>query len=136
MKKFIIPALFLLFSCAFDKIDIIQVGPWFSPKHWKEIEVYSSKEQTTKPWGAIAIIHGPRTNSADRNRISKQIKQAKKEAARIGADAVILIEQTVARDDRPLLSKDDLNLVFISGIAIKYVDEVSTTTQTTPGNQK
>lgn len=133
MKKFIVLALFPLFSCALDKLDIIQVGPWFSPRNWKEIEFYSSKEQTTKPWGAIAIIHGPRTNKSDNNRILKQIKQAKKEAARIGADAIILIKVPVARDDRPLLCEEDKNLVFISAIAIKYVDEVSTTTQS---NQK
>ena len=44
-------------ACAPSRLDMIQVGPWFGARDWREVEVFSSRSQTSRPWGGIAVIH-------------------------------------------------------------------------------
>ncbi|MBI4655707.1 MAG: hypothetical protein HY746_03055 [Elusimicrobia bacterium] len=115
--------LVFLTSCVRNGIDVIQVGPYFSPTNWKKIEFYTSKEQTKKSWGAVALLHGPRTESAHTKEISGQIKQARKIAAKIGADAVILIMEPVTYREG-VSAEEDRSMVFLNGVAIKYAENV------------
>ncbi len=106
---------FCFFSCA-PKVDVIQTGPWTTPsKKWKEIPVFSSREEIKKTWIAVALFHGKSILAVKRNKIEAQVKKARKIASKIGADAVLLVE---ARDET-----STKRMVYISGVAIKYVNE-------------
>lgn len=116
-----------LSSCSGFKHDIIQVGPWFSPKPSKEVEVFASKDETRKPWGGIAIIHGEDIPVTDAARITKHKVMARKMAAEIGADGLILTMSEVAAD--PRLGVYQEPQVYLSALAFKYVTDISTAAQ-------
>lgn len=126
MKKRLLPAaLLLLGACASARLDVIQVGPWFAPKDWREVEVFTSRDQTKRPWGGIGIIHSQRvsaeTGQAELERIKKQ---ARRNAAEMGADAVILTVDSVPTG--PQMGVYQEAELFLSALAIKYVTDVST----------
>jgi len=129
VKRLAVPVLLLsaFSACASPRVDVIQVGPWFQPKHWKEVEVFSSRDETRKPWGAIALFHGEHIPGADPKAFEKQKIKARRLAADIGADAVILIPEAVNRTDVPLSAGEGgSGRVFLSGLALKYEANVST----------
>jgi hypothetical protein len=121
----VLPALLALGACASAKLDVIQVGPWFASRDWREVEVFSSRNETRLPWGAIAIIHGERVSAAAGAELMEKLKlQARKKAAAAGADGVII---TV----NPALTGPQMGVyqepeVYLSALAIKYVTAVST----------
>lgn len=103
-----------LCSCA-PKIDVIQTGPWETGSaDWKDIPVFSSKAQIKKTWIAVALFHGAKVPRSDRDAIRAQIKEARKKAAAIGADAVLLVETDDMSSYEPLS--------YVSGVAVKYAD--------------
>ena len=104
--SFLGAALALLTACAASRPDIIQVGPWFAPKSPEQVEVFSSRNETRQPWGAIAIIHSARF------------------PAGIGADGLIVVEETVNQE--PGLGNYQEPEVFVSALAFKYAANVST----------
>ena len=116
--------LILAAACAASKPDIIQVGPWFRPRPAAEVGLFSSKEETRKPWGAIAIIHSERFPAEDKSGLDRQKKLARKMAAGIGADGLIITEQTDMGDSA--LGTYHAPETFISALAFKYVANVST----------
>ncbi len=112
-------------ACASRRLDIIQVGPWFGPRDWREVEVFTSREQTVRPWGGIAIIHSPRVSAASGQASLERMKrQARRQAAEIGADAVIMaVDSATAGPQMGVYEEPEL---YLSALAIKYVAEVST----------
>lgn len=123
----IIPLLLLpaLCACATARLDVIQVGPWFPARDWRLVEVFEDRSQTTRPWGGIAIIHGERFNpEAGQREEARQKLQARKAAAAMGADGVIMtVDSSVAG---PALGVYQEPEVFVSALAIKYVVTAST----------
>ncbi len=101
-------------------MDILQTGPWSDKRDFKDIKHFISRKQIEKPWIAIAVIRGYKVNPSDRKSINKQIEKAKKMAADIGADAVVLEEGAVPEKTS---FTEDIGKVFLTGIAIKYVAE-------------
>jgi len=125
ISRLFLPALFLLVvSCAASRPDIIQVGPWFPEKPAGEVRIFSSKEETDKPWGAIAIIHSEKIPAEDRAGLDRQRKMAREMAAGIGADGLIISEETVT--GAPQLGIYTAPETFISALAFKYAANVST----------
>jgi hypothetical protein len=125
--KLLPAALLALCACASAKLDIIQVGPWFAPRDWREVEVFSSREQTGRPWGGIAIIHGPRVSAeTGQGRLERMKEQARRQAAAIGADGVIIAVDSVPTG--PSMGVYQEPELFLSALAIKYVADVSTPT--------
>lgn len=122
-----VPLALLLFvslcGCAPSRLDIIQVRPWFAPRPPSEVPVFTSRAETPGEWNTIAIIHGPRLPAGSKI-IYKQQRQAHKEAARMGADGVILIIQSAS--DNGELSERQEPEIFLSGFAIKYAVTTST----------
>jgi len=125
-KRILLPPLLLLAAaCAAARLDVIQTGPWFPPRDWREVEVFSSRSQTRAPWGAIAIIHSPRVRAAGSEREMERMKaQARREAAAMGADGVIMSVDTAASG--PDLGQYQESEVFVSALAFKYVATAST----------
>lgn len=117
------PFALALCACAPSRLDIIQVGPWFTPRPTREVQVFSSREETRQPWGAIGIIHGPRLPAGDR-KIEKQRLRARAEAAAMGADGLILVVEAAA--DNASLDMPQEPEVFLTGLAIKYDANAST----------
>lgn len=117
------PCFLALCACAAARLDIIQVGPWFAPRPVREVAVFSSRGQTREQWGAIGIIHSPRL-PAGSPKIEKLKGDARKAAAKMGADALILVVDPVV-DDNPLDVRQDPE-VFVTGLAIKYAAKIST----------
>jgi len=111
-------------ACAASKPDIIQVGPWFPARSSSEVALFSSKEETTRPWGAIAIIHSERYPADDKSGLDRQKKLARKMAAGIGADGLIISEQTDMGDAS--LGVYHAPETFISALAFKYATNIST----------
>ncbi|HOW88662.1 MAG TPA: hypothetical protein PL037_00145 [Elusimicrobiales bacterium] len=109
------------------KPDIIQVGPWFPPKSVRDVPVFSSREETSRPWGAIAIIHSERFPADDRSALDGQMRLARKLAAGAGADGVIIAEEAVTEE--PGLNGVRPPEAFISALAFKYVTDISTSTR-------
>lgn len=133
----LVPAVLLLAvslsSCASPRVDVIQVGPWFPPRDWEKVEVFSSRNQTRKPWGAIALFHGPHISGRDAKTFEKHKNKARRLAAEIGADAVILAPEAVNRTEVPLSAGEGgTGLIFLTGLALKYENNVSTSTGRTP----
>ena len=110
-----------LCSCASVRLDTIQVGPWFGARPVSEVAVFASRTETKRPWGAIGIIHGPRVAASDGKKIEACRRQAAEEAARMGADGLILTVEA-ASDDGQLEVRSDPE-VFVSGLAIRYVPD-------------
>lgn len=122
--SFLGAALALLTACAASRPDIIQVGPWFAPKPPEQVEVFSSRNETKQPWGAIAIIHSARFPAGSKGPVAGAKKQARKMAAEIGADGLIVVEETVNQE--PGLGTYQEPEVFVSALAFKYAANVST----------
>lgn len=122
---FTLPALLALGACASAKLDVIQVGPWFSPRDWREVAVFSSRGETRAPWGAIAIIHSERVGAKNSEDKLEGLKlQARKRAAGLGADAVIMtVDSASSGPEMGVYQEPEL---YLSALAIKYVTEVST----------
>ena len=127
--KAVIPLLSLLAlcACAAARLDVIQVGPWFKARSWKQVDVYRSREALRVPWGAIGIIHGPHVSAETGDRELEKMKlQARKQAAAMGADAVIItVDSAVAGPDMGVYQEPE---VFVSALAVKYVTATSTPT--------
>lgn len=123
-------ALALLAACAASRPDIIQVGPWFAPRPPEEVELFSSRNDTKKPWGAIAIIHSDRFPAGDKRAVAAGKKQARRLAAEVGADGLILAEEEVRQE--PGLGNYQEPEVFISALAFKYAVNASTAAASSP----
>ncbi|MEI7528585.1 MAG: hypothetical protein WCK76_06545 [Elusimicrobiota bacterium] len=117
------PFFLALCACAPSRLDTIQVGPWFPARPAREVQVFSSREQTRRQWGAIGIIHGPRVPAGSKE-IEKHKREALKAAAKMGADGLILVVETGVQDDRLDVRQDPEN--FVTGLAIKYAANTST----------
>ncbi|HCC47294.1 MAG TPA: hypothetical protein DEQ38_04145 [Elusimicrobia bacterium] len=114
-------------ACASAKLDVIQVGPWFEPRDWREVEVLTSRTQTSRPWGGIGVIHSPRVSAAaGQARLDSLRLQARKRAAAMGADAVIVTVDSAASG--PQMGVYEEPELYLSALAIKYVTEASTST--------
>jgi hypothetical protein len=112
-------------ACASVKLDVIQVGPWFKPRSLRDVEVFTSRAQTRRPWGGIAIIHSSRIPARNSQaRMEKITLQARKRAAEMGADAVIITMDSVSPGPQMGVYEDPE--IFLSALAIKYVTAIST----------
>jgi len=114
-------------ACSASRPDIIQVGPWFAPKSPDEVALFSSRGETAKPWGAIAIIHSSKFPPNDKSAIANSRKQARIMAAEIGADGLILMEETVKGETQLGVYQEPE--VYISALAFKYAADISTAPQ-------
>jgi len=132
IKRFSLPfslyPLFFIFfagACASVKLDVIQVGPWFPPRDWRKVEVFSSRDAIRAPWGGIAIIHSERVSAGAATELLEKLKlQARKKAAESGADGVIItVDSASAGPEMGVYQEPEL---YLSALAIKYVTEVST----------
>jgi len=127
MRRWAALALLSACACASSRLDVIQVGPWFEPRPWREVAVYNSRAEAVRPWGGIAIIHSPRVSaSTGQARLEALKAQARRQAAAIGADAVILAVDSAASG--PQMGVYEEPELFLSALAIKYVTEASTRT--------
>ncbi len=121
------PLAFLLFACACAsvKLDVIQVGPWFAPRDWREVEVFSSRGETRAPWGGIAVIHSERVSAETGPESLEKLKlRARQRAAELGADGVIItLDSASAGPQMGVYEEPEL---YLSALAIKYVTAVST----------
>ena len=124
-RRLLVAALLALGACASTRLDIIQVGPWFAPRDWREVEVFTSREQTRRPWGGIGILHSPRVSAeSGAAQLDRLKQQARRDAAAMGADAVILTVDSVPTG--PQMGVYQEAELFLSALAIKYVTDVST----------
>lgn len=130
LKTLLSAPLLFAAACAASTPDIIQVGPWFPARRADEVGVFYSKEETLRPWGAIAIIHSDRFPAGDKTVLDRQKKQARKMAAGIGADGLIITEQTDTGGGESGGYQGPET--FISALAFKYVAAVSTATKEGP----
>jgi hypothetical protein len=118
----LLPALAAAAGCASPRLDVIQTGPWFAPRPQEQVEVFARKEETRVPWGAIGIIHGVRLPVGS-PKLEKQRRQARAEAAKMGADGVIIALEP-AQEDRRFEATTSPE-VFVSALAIKYVPDAA-----------
>ena len=124
-RRLLVAALLALGACASARLDVIQVGPWFAPRDWREVEVFTSREQTRRPWGGIGILHSPRVSAeSGAAQLDRLKQQARRDAAAMGADAVILTVDSVPTG--PQMGVYQEAELFLSALAIKYVTDVST----------
>ncbi len=119
------PLAFILSACASVKLDVIQVGPWFPPRDWREVEAFSSRGETRVPWGAIAIIHSERVGAKTSEEKLEGLKlRARKRAAGLGADAIIMtVDSASSGPEMGVYQEPEL---YLSALAIKYVTAAST----------
>jgi len=104
-------------ACSASRPDIIQVGPWFPARSVSEVPVFFSREQTLKPWGAIAIIHSAKFPADAGSALERQKKLARKMAAEIGAGIIISEERPRVESRLGVYQEPE---VFISALAFKY----------------
>ena len=123
-RGFLFPAVICCAACAISKPDIIQVGPWFPARPAEEVVVFASREETRRPWGAIAIIHSERIPTKNKAELDRQKRLARKMAARAGADGIIISEESVG--DEPYLNGSGVQESYISALAFKYATDIST----------
>ena len=102
-------------------------GTWLKTRDWREVEVLTSRTQTSRPWGGIGVIHSPRVSAAaGQARLDSLRLQARKRAAAMGADAVIVTVDSAASG--PQMGVYEEPELYLSALAIKYVTEASTST--------
>lgn len=129
-------AVLVLSGCAAHRLDWIQVGPQFPPRNYRDVPVYKTKTGPGRAWGAIGIIHGWHTPASNRREIRLQIKKARKLAASHGADAIIMAEAPVTESIVPaqmFAGGFSPPMIYLTGMAIRYVVETSTEAPTLPG---
>lgn len=129
-------AVLVLSGCAAHRLDWIQVGPRFPPRDYRDVSIYTTKTGPGRVWGAIGIIHGRHTPASDRREIKRQIKKARKLAASHGADAIIMAEAPVTERFVPgqmFAGGSNPAMIYLTGVAIRYIVETSTETLTPPG---
>ena len=129
MRAAFLPALLLPFlcACAASRLDVIQVGPWFPAADWRRVEVFSSRSEVLRPWGAIAIIHSPHVSAeSGKARLEKMKTGTRKAAADMGADAVLITVDSAV--DAPGMGVYQEPELYLSALAIKYVTTFSTPT--------
>ncbi len=118
MNKFLGFIFFLFVSCAMQRIDVIQVGPWFSPVKKSKIEIFTDRNAVKKPFGAIAILHSERYFCSPKED-AKQVDLALSKSAKMGADALVYSISSYDKNLNPDLPLE----CYLSGMAIKYVDK-------------
>lgn len=123
-RVFLFPVLIFSAACAASNPNIIKVGPWFPAKSAKDVQVFSTREESAGPWGAIAVIHSEKFPAEDKSAIIRQKKLARKLAAGAGADGIIITEETVGNEPGPGIYQAPET--YISALAFKYIAEVST----------
>lgn len=115
----------VLTACAVPRVDVIQVGPWFQSRPWRQVEVFSSKEETNKPWAVIAVMHGERIRGRDERSFERYKRKARKLAAGIGADAIIVAAEPINDTASPGSPREGATgMVVLTGVAIKYAENV------------
>lgn len=120
MKKLSVITFFLFCGCQSQNLDIIQAGPFFEPRPQKEVEIFNDRNKIKKPFGAIAVIHSEKYRCSEKNS-EKYVNKAVKEAAKIGADAIVYAIGEDAVELNPGLPPE----CYLSGMAVKYVSESS-----------
>lgn len=122
MRKLFLPFIFVvLSSCVMPKIDVIQTGPYFPARKADSVELFTNRNQVTKPYGAIAILHSQRFDCS--KSIQKYLlKKARKTAASVGGDAIVYYFD-YGENDPYLLPTEKC---YFSGLVIKYVDKDKT----------
>lgn len=130
-KYFLVPGLLPLASCFFlacagHRIDWIQTGPEFPPKKISGVQVFKTKDEPGRPWGAIGLMHGSEIPARDKKIFEKQIRQAQKMAAEHGADAIIIAEQMSENTPDFTAGAKFEPTFFLTGLAIKYIVNIST----------
>ena len=110
-------------ACSASRPDIIQVGPWFPAKSAAAVQVFYAREQVSKPFGAIAIIHSEKFPSDDSAAAERQKEEARKLAGKAGADGLIIAEETTMPGSQLGVYQDPET--YISALAFKYVTEIS-----------
>ncbi len=123
-RGFFLPVLLCFTACGASKPDIIQVGPWFPARPAEEVRVFSTREETSRPWGAIAIIHSEKFSAGNTSALLRQKKLARQLAAGAGADGVIISEEDVKNDPDQGASRGQE--IYISAMAFKYATDIST----------
>lgn len=113
---FVLLSLFL-FSCYPAKVDIIQTGPWFKAKSFKEIEVYTDRNKIKKVFGGIAILHTEPFLCSEKE-IEKYLKKVKKKAAEVGSDAIVYAVENYDKN----YNLGEKQECYISALAVKYVE--------------
>jgi len=124
---FLTTGLALFSACASARLDIIQVGPWFASKNWKDVAMLASREEITHPWGAIAIIHGQKTPARDVPGMERQKLKARKMAAKAGADGLVVAVETDESGFQSGVYREQE--VYLSALAVKYITDVSSAPQ-------
>lgn len=120
MRSFLpsLPLFVLLFSsCHSANIDVIQTGPWYKAKKTSAVEVFPDRSKVKKPFGGIAILHSERFRFSEKA-VAANLKKARKEAAKMGADAVIYAVE-YSDKNAPLGERPEC---YLTSLAIKYVD--------------
>jgi len=113
----------LFSACAASRLDTIQVGPWFASKNWKDVAMLASRGEITHPWGAIAVIHGQKISASDVSGMESQKLQARKIAAKAGADALIVaVEMPDPGAQSGVYQEQE---AYLSALAVKYISDVS-----------
>lgn len=123
---YLLPLFLFATACATAaKLDVIQVGPWFAPRAWREVQVFSSRGETRRPWGGIAVIHSERFSAKSGPEKLESLKlDARKKAAGIGADGIIIAVDPASEEPRMGVYQEPE--LYLSALAIKYVTAVST----------
>lgn len=114
LMLFVLP--FILSSCSGIFIDVIKTGPDFPPT--QKIDVFTTRDEITKPYGAIAILHSERFDcSVEKQR--KILKKAIRLGKKIGGDALVYYFDLGEKDPHSPLSER----CYFSGALFKYLDD-------------
>ena len=106
MKKiFFVLAVFVFMSaCATMQqanMDWIPIGPEFpAKKSADEIEIFTDKEQLTRPYGNVGLLR-IKNLEPDRDTLKRGVQRALRFAASKGGDAVFLGQYNSAEDESP-----------------------------------
>lgn len=106
----------ILSSCSNIFIDVIKTGPDFPPS--KRIDVFTTRDDIKKPYGAIAILHSERFDCSEEKQkkiLQKAIALGKKN----GGDALVYYFDFGEKN--PYLEPNER--CYFSGALFKYLDD-------------
>ena len=123
MKKIVLTVLgsLVVAACATlsqANMDWIDIGPTFPAKSAANVEIFTSPQEITHPYGNIGLLR-VKNLSPDRDTLKRGVEQARKYVASKGADAMFLGQYNSAEDGS---ANPKVTLIVY---AIKYADNLT-----------
>jgi hypothetical protein len=108
------------------KAEWFSIGPSFEKVKTANIEIFKSRDEVKRPWGAIAVCYGKYIPDGSKTALKSETDKIVSLAAENGADAIIIKEVNVTSNSA-YASEKYLKTphIYLYATVIKYIDKLT-----------